>query len=801
LKEAIQHAINGRAILFTGAGFSFRAKNIDGQKLPTGEGLASELLSEIGRPGKILNLDRAASAYLRKKTPSDLINLLIKKFTIQTVTESHRCLAKLPWKRAYTTNYDLVFEEASKLESMVCNSIDAADEPKDHLYKRNLIIHINGAINRLSEQRLNSTFKLLNESYAADAFEHSGWAFHFRNDIRNAAAVIFIGYSMYDLDIRRVLFNEEIQDKCLFIVAPKNDDNEFELEDLSTLGNVAPIGIDEFANFVTKEIENHTPLNEELLLEFWSEIQELSDVSTTPTDGEIIDFLTEGRVNNPILMEALGPNSRHYLIDHILIDRLKEELPQLDVPAVLIGELGTGKSFALDKVGRYFVANGWRVFRLTITDKDEIAEAESICKEPGRKILIVENYQRHIDLLRWIAETKPENIRIILSARSSIHELFVDDLFGIFSQKIQEYDISELRPTEIQNVVELFDNFGFWGDRIGWRSDRKRKFVRDECGSSLPSLLVHILKSRHITERYKDLLNNMSNASDVEAVLICAFSLEVIGFAPRIFHIQELLGNRVNWAKFKSQSELTSIIDITKHTVNARSSVLALHLLHSVFSPKRIVETLVGMAAAAEERRGNKEYGDILNSLMRYKNISSILPDDQRLPTTVNFYEGVKNFPSTARNPQFWLQYAIACLALGRLERAERYFDDAYDFVYEGYNTFMLDNSYSRLLLEKCMYVARPDDTIIMLEKVREIIFSQMRSERRYYPYRVALGFFKIYDRFKGSWTPKQYEYFMFIFKEIKRNINLLDGKLKDHKYVRECLELAAQAMGENNAT
>lgn len=797
ISEAIHHAMNGRAVLFTGAGFSYGASNMNGRKIPSGQALATDLLDQIAYANRTGSLDKASAAFLRRKSGAELVNFLLDRFVLGEITESHREISKLPWKRVYTTNYDLVFEEGRKIEKIACNSVDGIDDPKDHISKKNLIVHINGAINRLTESRVGSSFKLISESYAADAFEDSGWAFHFRNDVRTASAVIFIGYSMYDLDIRRILYNEDISDKCVFIIAPINSENELDAEDLGDLGIVAPIGVDAFADAVTKECASYVPVESELLLECWSEKLPIKDTLASPTDEEVIGFLTEGKVCDPLAIEAVGPNKANYLIDYVASEKIELSLQDHEVPVLVLGELGSGKTFMLEEIALKLMTAGWRVFKLSVTAREEIGELEAICEQPGKKLLIVENYQRHTDLLKWFSETKPQNTSLAITVRSTIHDLFSNDLSEIFSNKIQEYDISVLRPTETKNVVKLFNQYGLWGDRIGWGDERKENFIKQNCSNSLPSILVDILKSKHITERYKKLLTDFNNHGDVEAVLICTFSLEVIGFVPRISHIQELLGNKVNWSKLRTQTELKSIVDINANFVATKSSVLALHLLHSVFSAKKIVDTLIRMALSASERKNSTEYSDILNAVMRYRNISSILPNENRLPSVINFYENIKNLPSASKNPQFWLQYAIACLALGQLERAERYFDDAYDFVYEGYNTFKLDNSYARLLLEKSMLVGKMEDTIFLVDEAKDIILAQMRSEKRYYPYRVALGFFRVYDRFAGQWTPKQDTYFKFIFSEIRRNALLVSGISKSN-YIQECIEKSSKFLPSN---
>lgn len=793
ITEAIHHALNGRAILFTGAGFSFGASNHQGKKIPSGDALATVLLTEVAYSNRTGSLDKASAAYLRRRSRPELVDLLLDCFTLGDVTESHREIAKVPWKRTYTTNYDLVFEQARKEEGIVCNSIDGIDEPRNHISKKNLIIHINGAINRLSEDRLDSSFKLISESYSADSFEDSGWAFHFRNDVRTAAAIIFVGYSMYDLDIRRILFSENISDRSIFIVAPLNDDNELAAEDLVDLGLVAPIGIDAFSDLIAIEQKVYLPVEDELLLDAWCELVQINGSLEHPGDEEIIEFLTEGMVSDSLAVEAIGPNKSNYLLDHEVTNKIKKEIEFRGTPVLLKGELGTGKTFVLNEISQHLLVLGWRIFKLDIKSDNELGELEEICAQPGKKLLIVENYQSHLDLLKWFCEAKPLNAAIALTARSTIHDLFSTDLALIFQAGIMEFDISVLRPREVQNVVQLFDRYGLWGDRLGWPAKKKENFIKHDCSNSLPSVLLDILKSKHIAEKYKILLDGLPNQADVESVLICAFSLEVIGLAPRISHIQELLSNKVNWSKVRSQPELRSIIDIDSNFLAAKSSVLALHLLHSTFSPKRILITLIQMSQSASNLIKEPEYKHILNLLMRYKNVSSILPDENKLSVIINFYENIKNLPSAVKNPQFWLQYAIACLALGKLGRAERYFDDAYDLVYPGYNTFKLDNSYARLLLEKSALCSSTDDTIFLVDEAKEIILSQMRVEKTYNPYRVALGFFKVYERFAQEWKHNQQLYFYSIFSEIQKSSLQAIAQNRNHHYIRECLSQSSR--------
>jgi hypothetical protein len=795
LQNAIRHALDGKAVLFTGAGFSFGATNNDAKPLLSGRSLANKLLTEIGYKKPDGALEKAAAAYLRRKSEDDLVNLLVNAYTVREVTNTHAVLASLPWRRVYTTNYDNVFEEASRKIGKVCNSIDGVDEPRDHIAKPNLLIHINGTVTRLTKQRLHTTFKLVSESYAADSFQNSGWAFHFRNDIRTAAAVVFVGYSMYDLDVRRVLYSEDISNKCIFVIAPSTPENELDAEDLSDLGVVAPVGIDALASTVETIKRSYSPQEPELLLEEWEEVIPVQHVAAPPSDGEVLDFLIKGDASNSLLLEACGPNRENYVISRTSIANIESDLASNGARVLIVGDLGTGKTFICDCISQLFLARGWNVFKLDGGSENEIPEAEEICSFEGEKLLLVENYQRHMELLKWFADAKPHDVSLAITARSHIHELFAKELYELFGDQLRIRDVSQLDTHEVSSSVTVFNHYGLWGDRAAWSPQRKQQFVVHDCAKYLPSLLVDVLKSQHVTQRYKALLAQSGNRGDIGELLICAFALEVIGFAPRVFHIQELLANRVQWARLRVQAELKSIIDFEANFVRARSSVLGRHLLHEVFPAKTIVSTLIGMAKEADERRSARDFYQILNSLMRYRSVAAVLPDTNRLESTINLYEGVKNLSATRRNPQFWLQYAIACLAFGKLDRAERYFKDAYSLVYNGYNTYQIDNHYARLLLEKALVTQTANDAILLIDEARKIVLQQMRTEVRYYPYRVAISLFRCYERFADSWNPEQKAYFKRTFQEIRRCCESITGVLRNNRYVIECLERANQAL------
>ena len=111
LSLAIEHAIDGNAILFLGSGSSIGALNLRNEPFMTGSQFAKHLakLADIEEDAL---LEDAAEEYVNKFGEEKLIQELQFEFTAKEITKGHEILAQVPWKAIFTTNYDNVFEMA-----------------------------------------------------------------------------------------------------------------------------------------------------------------------------------------------------------------------------------------------------------------------------------------------------------------------------------------------------------------------------------------------------------------------------------------------------------------------------------------------------------------------------------------------------------------------------------------------------------------------------------------------------------------------------------------------------------------
>lgn len=105
-QQALEYALNGEALLFTGAGFSMGAVNGRGEPLKSGASFAKHLAAKLETPpNSDLPLEDVAEAFVDRFGQPELDKELLLQFRAAEVAKPHRTIANVPWRRIYTTNY------------------------------------------------------------------------------------------------------------------------------------------------------------------------------------------------------------------------------------------------------------------------------------------------------------------------------------------------------------------------------------------------------------------------------------------------------------------------------------------------------------------------------------------------------------------------------------------------------------------------------------------------------------------------------------------------------------------------
>ncbi len=93
LKLYLSKSNNGTSVLFTGAGFSFGAKNVNGS-MPKDSVSLSKAICKIAEIDETGDLYYSSEYCLENKPHHELIDLLKSEYTIMSVSSSHEIIAR-----------------------------------------------------------------------------------------------------------------------------------------------------------------------------------------------------------------------------------------------------------------------------------------------------------------------------------------------------------------------------------------------------------------------------------------------------------------------------------------------------------------------------------------------------------------------------------------------------------------------------------------------------------------------------------------------------------------------------------
>ncbi len=706
LDNALGRIVAGRTILFTGAGFSAGATNAQGQEPPRARKLAS-LISELGGFGDQLDpsdleLDYVAERYLESPDRTKLISLLKSCYKIRETTESHNIICGVQWKRMYTTNYDDSIEVSAAKIGKVIDSITLESDPREFSKKENICLHINGLISSLNDNALDSSFKLSDSSYTTpESFTTSPWYLPFKRDLESCTAILFIGYSLYDIEIKKILFGyPAFKEKTFFIIGENPSDRE--IRSLSKFGNVFPIGIDNFARRLSTALGDR----EQSTIEFWTEaFQEysISDLQQRMKDSDIDDFLLHGRIEGCYIDNAIsGVQTPPYLI---VRDELKKavEFVRNNKNVVIVGEFGNGKSIFVQELMSSLVINGEKVFYLNDETGKYCEDLYKFSCLESKVTLVVDGYEKYFDLVEYFGSLNPNNVRLVLNARTAEHERLRERLQNTQS-KFYEICVDVLSDAEVEQFISIVNNLGYWGDLAHLSDQAKERMIKQDCKSQISLTLLELFNAKQIRDRIAQLTEVLFKTSGHKDTLFTICLLEVLDYNLSNSVISEVSGcYDIYETKLLDDKSFQQLFKLEKAKIKSKSPILALSLLKNHFSPSFVIEKLLDIVENIEksETKDNTVYS-IFKSLLTFSKVERIISNTSKKSSLLNYYEQLKiRVPRLQKDPQFWLQYGMSRIPFSEYDKANKYFAQAYALARgrENYDTSYIDAQQARVFL------------------------------------------------------------------------------------------------------
>ena len=757
LRDAIRHALSGEALLFLGAGASRSARGRKGAPLPIGQELSNKLAEECDLPPKY-DLGDIAEFFVEQRSETTLINALRRLLKVENISSDLEIVGSVPWSRIWTTNYDDAIEKALDEHRATYVTLTTADDVANARGNRLLVVHINGALKRL-RQSITPDFVLTSESYATNVFADSVWSTVFRNDLQTARAIFFVGYSLHDLDVARILFNPVAIFRKTHFIDQDNIDPVLETK-LSKFGSVHGVGVEGFANAIADE--KSTWIRPHLIEQYvnWKPVVPALTHKKT-SDEDVYKLVLHGLVDHHLLLAQSGdPDEVSYTVVRECEATAFKHMAEPNAVALIVGSFSNGKTVTVQSLALQLAASGRDVFILDRPTESASNELQRLCRREREFVVVVENYSRNLMLVDTFCRYAPERCALLLSEKAEIHELRAPALLDkIGNRHLVEYELDMLVDSELQRMSDLLDLRGLWGERAGLSEQQRLAYLREDCGRQLHAVLIDVIKSPHIRARLADIIEHFGSIDGGMRMLMALCLLQTIGEQPRIDVASDLLGLKYGaYRDLTQDSVVRQILDVESGIALFRSPVIANAVLGQMENARTVAEVVVDCVKQGHVNRHADRYlGRIATELTRFANLERILPTNGKRIALQNFYEELKSIPSIRNDPLFWLQYAMARLSLGELDLARRYFEQSYSISERtDFDTYQIDNHYCRLLLREAEETTDSDNAYQKVDRTIETLKRQVQRESRHYPYRSAWNLEGVAKRHKSSWTDEQ---------------------------------------------
>ncbi|WP_429044214.1 SIR2 family protein [Aeromonas hydrophila] len=755
IDEAIEYAISGEAILFLGAGFSRDAISLTGETIPDAITLANKLSSEaypLEPPTN--NLMQASEDYIESFGEQDLTFKLKKHFTVEHNSINTGDIFDCTWKRIYTTNYDNLIECKLHHHKKVFTSLCLSDYPSSMIPNAINVIHINGFIDKLNARDLKSTFKLTESSYIAETFESSDWKIVFQSDLRSSKAIIFIGYSLYDIDISRILSdNLELKNKTIFItheLAPRRDIRKQE-----NFGTVYPISLNGFTSLLSSKLAIYkikTPKsNYQGVIEY---------VKPTPSKSNDVIDVHNLLMFGTLSLDRLAFSAESKDNDYVALRCQVLELERLLLnkgTVVIHSRIANGKNVFIEQAKYHLHSLGYDIFDKKIGHELSTDDINLILTKK-KPIIFIKNYTKELACLRTIQAFNHDKILLVLTARSNLHDIYSADLSCIITD-YSDVDINKLRRNEISHIADIIFKSGLIGVHYSHNKEDIESIISIKCHGELSSILTYILNSPEVKSRFDMLIEKSCETPSIEKFLAISSIAKLLSIELDYFDYDTIIpGFKYSEKSVRSNEftrQLVSTDESTRstHTYNSIVSGLVLKFISSK-NEVSFKNLLVSVYQQLEKNKNyEKKYYEMARELNIYSNINRFFGSkDSKI--ILDYYSEISELLNNNGEPHFWLQFAIASinnrdypLATSHMETAYSIADDREKYYQKKgqqytYNRSWLNNQYARLILSEISDSYLHADCLDKIKIAHQMLLNE---NNLHYPFKVAEEYFRIY--------------------------------------------------------
>ena len=215
-----------------------------------------------------------------------------------------------------------------------------------------------------------------------------------------------------------------------------------------------------------------------------------------PTDDARFDLLLRGTLDLPMLARSVADFKRApYVIPRDATNACLQHLTGGAPIQVIHSNLGNGKTVLAEALCVYAVEMRWRAFKLDRERPRLSEEVSYFLKTSEKTLLIIEHYPSHFDMLRDLLALKNPHLSLVLTARTSAHEIFADRLAEIAGGvTVIEHDLNRMSDNEIEDLNLLLDAAGYWRVLLPSNGGDRRRILKRKYHRELQAVLLGVIE-------------------------------------------------------------------------------------------------------------------------------------------------------------------------------------------------------------------------------------------------------------------------------------------------------------------
>ncbi|WP_294379753.1 SIR2 family protein, partial [uncultured Clostridium sp.] len=543
--------------------------------LLVGSELAKELADLTGMDSGV-PLDIVSQEYIDMYGEDKLIDYLKSHYMVDTYAEYYKALARIKNLRVYSTNYDNLIEK-------VCN--DCGNKIKGYsigadirkVNKTKMVMHLNGYIQEVENGVLPETFKLSHMSYNNTKFFDTPWYSYLIDELYSAKVIFIIGLSFSsDIDIRRLVADEELKDKIFFV--ERSDLSDSNRKFLDKYGRVLLCGVQAFLEDLAK-IEVDEKRKKEVYYKTFRKANRY-DNSIKPKDRDVYALLFNGIEKDGIYKKDAN-RCYEALVNRDKVAEVIQEIEQ-GKSVIIHSDLGNGKSVFVNQI--VDLCPDLEFYYLKqINNQRVLSEIKSFCKDGKEKVLICDPANVYLDILSKFADFDLKNIKFILVMRSSMYDNYYNSIYDIIDrmsnvQFINSINLDELSDCEIELLDKLVLKYGFYGDLAGVSGQRRIEYLKKKCNSRFQNILIYLFESTHIIDRFVENIVNINGNSDLRRILILTFISGILELGLNTNDYKILLDLQDVERVIKRNKNCGELVDVERGKIVIKSSIIAKEL-------------------------------------------------------------------------------------------------------------------------------------------------------------------------------------------------------------------------------